>query len=81
MPSRLRRPVPPPEKLTAADIIHIVFAFLMIPLGLIILYRTVTTIKTVTGWLVGAAFLVFGVYRLYLAYTRYKMLPKRRTKT
>ncbi len=53
----------------------------MIPLGLLILYRTVTTIKTVTGWLVGAAFLVFGVYRLYMAYTRYKMLPERRTKT
>jgi hypothetical protein len=79
--SRPRQPVPPPEKLTVADIIHIIFAFLMIPLGLMILYRTLTTIKSVTGWLVGAAFLAFGVYRLYMAYTRYKMLSRDQTKT
>lgn len=78
MPARPRRPIPPPEKLTVTDIIHIILAVLMVPLGLIILFRNATTMRTITGWLVGAAFVSFGVYRLYLAFVRYRMLLQRR---
>jgi len=78
MPARPRRPIPPPEKLTVADIIHIILAVLMVPLGLIILFRNATTMRTITGWLVGAAFVGFGVYRLYLTIVRYRMLLQRR---
>jgi len=67
----------PPEKLTAGDVVHIVFGVLMIPLGLIILFRTLTTIRTLTGLLVGIAFVSFGVYRLYMAYIRYGLLKQK----
>lgn len=75
-----RRPVPPPERLTAKDIIHIFFGALMIPLGAVILYRTVTVIRSFTGIAVGAAFVAFGVYRLATAFIRYKMLLRMRAK-
>lgn len=52
----------------------------MIPLGLIILYHTVSRIQTVTGYLVGIAFVAFGIYRLYMAYTRYIQLLHNRSK-
>lgn len=70
----------PPEKLTAGDVVHIIFGVLMVPLGLIILFRTLTAIKTLTGFLVGVAFVSFGVYRLYIAYVRYNLLRKKTRK-
>jgi hypothetical protein len=75
-----RRPIPPPEMLSLGDIIHIIFGTLMIPLGLIILFRTMTSVKSISGVLVGGAFAAFGAYRLYTGYTRYKMLAQRRAK-
>lgn len=75
-----RKPMPLPEKLSWRDLLQVVFSFAMIPLGLIILYHTATKIRTVTGFLVGAAFVAFGSYRLYLAYTRYHQLLQNRSK-
>ncbi len=60
--------------------IQIIFSLLMVPLGLVILYHTVTKIRTVTGYLVGFAFVAFGIYRLYMAYTRYNLMIKNRSK-
>jgi uncharacterized membrane protein HdeD (DUF308 family) len=80
MVRRSRKAIMPPEKLTAGDVVHIIFGVLMVPLGLIILFRTLTAIKTLTGFLVGVAFVSFGVYRLYIAYVRYNLLRKKTRK-
>jgi uncharacterized membrane protein HdeD (DUF308 family) len=80
MVRRSRKAIMPPEKLTAGDVVHIIFGVLMVPLGLIILFRTLTTIRTFTGFLVGAAFVSFGFYRLYIAYIRYSLLKKKTRK-
>jgi len=68
-----RRPLPAPEQLTAADVCHIGLGVLMIPLGIVILARTLSIAVTVTSVLVGGAFVGFGVYRLWLAWNRYRL--------
>ncbi len=65
--------LPPPEQLTTADLLHITLGLMMIPLGVIILVRTLSIAFTVTGVLVGGAFVAFGVYRLWLAWNRYRL--------
>jgi hypothetical protein len=69
-----RGPLPPPERLTAADVLHIVMALMMIPLGATILVRTAAVAITLQGVVVGGAFVAFGVYRLWLAWSRLRML-------
>ena len=81
MVARLRRPVPPPERLSAKDVLHIIFGFLMLPLGAVILYRVLRTAPSLTGIVVGLAFMAFGVHRLYTALTRCRMLRRDRTKS
>jgi glucose uptake protein GlcU len=78
--NRLRRPVLPPEKLTAKDVIQIALGALMVPLGAIIAVRTFATIRSLTGVLVGGVFMAFGAYRLYQGYTRYRILRQRQRK-
>ncbi len=68
-----RRPIAAPEQLTAADIFRIGLGLLMIPLGVIILVRTLTIAVTVTGVLVGGAFVAFGAHRLWIAWSRYRL--------
>jgi len=68
-----RNPVLPPEQFTAADMIRIGLGLLMIPLGVIILVRTLTIAVTVTGVLVGGAFIAFGAHRLWMAWGRYRL--------
>lgn len=46
---------------------------LMIPLGVIILVRTLAIAVTVPGVLIGGAFVAFGVYRLWTAWSRYRL--------
>jgi hypothetical protein len=75
------KPLPPPEKLTVTDVAQIILGFLMIPLGLIILYHALTKIPTVTAFVVSLAFLGFGVYRVTTASKRYGMLRRSRAKT
>lgn len=66
-----KRAVPAPERFTTADLMHIILGVLMIPLGLIILVRTLSVGATALAVLVGATFVAFGVYRLWLAWSRY----------
>ena len=68
-----RQPIAAPEQLTAADLLRIGLGLLMIPLGVIILVRTLSIAITVTGVLVGGAFVAFGVHRLWLAWKRYRL--------
>ena len=68
-----RRVLPPPERFTALDIAHIALASLMIPLGVVIIVRTVAVAVTVLGLLVGGAFVAFGGYRLWLAWSRWRL--------
>jgi hypothetical protein len=67
-----RLSLPAPEQFTAADALHIGLSLLMIPLGIVILARTLSIAVTASGVLVGGAFVAFGVYRLWLAGKRYR---------
>jgi len=69
-----RRLVPPPEKATWADAYRVVLGVLMIPLGGVILARTVFAgIATPAAIIMGLAFVGFGVYRVYVGIVRYRM--------
>ena len=68
-----KRPLPAPERLTAADVLRVCFGALMIPLGITILVRMSSVAVTPLGVLAGGAFVAFGVYRLWLGWTRYRM--------
>jgi uncharacterized membrane protein len=71
---RSRRLVPPPQKATWADLYRIGLGFLMIPLGIAILVRTISAgIITPASVLMGAVFIAFGTYRLYVGIVRYRM--------
>jgi hypothetical protein len=49
----------------------------MIPLGVIILVRTQAIAVTLPGVLIGGAFVAFGVYRLWTAWSRYRLYRQR----
>jgi len=68
-----RRPLPPPGQFTTADLLRIGLGVLMIPLGVVILVRTLSIAITVPGVLVGGVFVAFGVHRLWLAWNRYHL--------
>jgi hypothetical protein len=73
-----KRPLPPPEQFTAADRLRVGLAALMVPLGIAILVRTLSVSATPLGVLVGGAFIAFGVYRLWLAWSRYQLYRQRK---
>jgi len=52
-------------------------AALMISLGFIILVRTFSLAPTISGLLVGCAFIGFGGYRLWLGWSRYRLYRHR----
>jgi hypothetical protein len=71
---RRRRLVPPPQRATWIDIYRIGLGMLMIPLGITILVRTISSgIVTLVAILMGTAFIAFGVYRLYVGLVRFRM--------
>jgi hypothetical protein len=73
MPSK--RVVGPPEKATAADAYRVFLGILMVPLGVVILYRTLSMgIITPTSILLSVVLIAFGLYRTYVAVVRYRML-------
>jgi prolipoprotein diacylglyceryltransferase len=47
-------------------------------LGIVILWRTIAIAVSLPGLMVGIAFIGFGVYRLWLGYTRLKQLRTKR---
>lgn len=68
------RPLPPPEQLTAQDVARLALGVIMIPLGAVILYRTLLITFSLQAILVGVAFIAFGLYRLALGWSRYHRL-------
>jgi hypothetical protein len=71
---RQRLPVPPPTRATWADRYRLGLGLIMIPLGIIILVRTLSVgIVTLPAILMGGAFIAFGTYRLYVWIVRYRM--------
>jgi len=71
---RPRRLVPPPSKATWMDAYRVGLGALMVLLGVIILVRTIAAgIYTLPAFLMGGAFIAFGVYRLYVGIVRYRM--------
>ncbi|MFB0545748.1 MAG: hypothetical protein ACETWB_02450 [Anaerolineae bacterium] len=75
-----RRPFPPPDQFTTADIFRIGLGLLMIPLGVIILVRTLSIAVTVPGLLIGGAFVAFGAHRLWMAWSRYHLYRQNKNK-
>jgi len=73
-----RRELPPPEALTATDVAHIVLAAIMVPLGVLIVVRTLQIGPSLMGALIGLSFSAFGIYRLRTGWRRYRMLRQRR---
>ena len=66
------RKLPPPTKLTITDKYK-----LMLTLGVVILWQTVAIAVSPPALMIGIAFIGFGVYRLWLGYTRLKQLRKK----
>jgi uncharacterized membrane protein YqaE (UPF0057 family) len=72
-----RTKLPPPEALTAADVVRIILAVMMVPLGIVLLVRAWQIAFSLQALVVGLAFTGFGVYRLYLAWQRLRLLRQR----
>ncbi len=71
-----RRSLPPPTQFTWGDKYRIALAVIMVVLGVVILSRTIMIAVSPPALLVGFGFIGFGVYRLWLAYTRLRQLRK-----
>lgn len=68
----------PPQRLTVADVLRIGLGALMIPLGIMILVRTLSIAVTLPGLLIGVAFVAFGLYRLWLGWHGYRLYRRSR---
>ncbi len=64
------RQLPPPQKFTLRDVLQILLGIIMVPLGLVILYRTWAAGAILPAILIGGAFIAFGIYRTLFAYGR-----------
>lgn len=73
MPSS-RRSLPPPVKFTLADRYRIVLGVLAIVIGIVMLYRMVTTPGAISlpAVVVAIAFVGFGAHRSWMARIRYR---------
>ncbi len=69
--------LPAPEKFTVRDAFQIGFGVLMIPLGLMMLYNTLTRGAVLPALLIGGAFVAFGVYRTMFAVGRIRWYRER----
>ncbi len=72
------RRYPPPTAFTWEDRFHIAVGLICIPLGALILYRTLPVMVAQPAVLVGGGFVLFGLYRVGTAWVRYRWY--RRTK-
>ncbi len=68
-----RSPLPAPEEFTVADRLRIALSAVMALLGVTILVRTLSGAASALGVLAGGAFIAFGVYRLWLGWSRYRL--------
>ena len=71
------RKLPPPTKFTIIDKYKLVLGLIAIVLGVVILWRTIPVAISPPALMMGIAFIGFGVYRLWLGYTRLKQLRKK----
>ena len=72
------RKLPPPTKFTITDKYKLLLGLIAIALGVVILWRTLAIAVSPPALMVGFAFLGFGIYRLWLGYTRLKQLREKR---
>jgi uncharacterized membrane protein HdeD (DUF308 family) len=72
-----RQALPPPTQFTWGDKIRLVYGALVLLLGIAILWRTLPLGVTLQAIVIGVAFIAFGIYRLWLGYTRLKEWNKR----
>ena len=69
-----QRIVPPPEKIIWQDIYRFGLGLIMVPLGLLILFRAFQLHATSPGSVIlGIIFIVFGIYRVYVGIVRYQL--------
>jgi len=68
------RNLPPPTQFTLGDKYRLALGVVAIVLGGVILWRTVPIAISPPAILIGLAFIGFGVYRLWLGYTRLRQL-------
>ncbi len=78
----MRRHISPPTAFTWQDRFQIAVGIICIPVGAIILYRTLAVMVAPPAILVGGGFIAFGAYRLYVAYARLRLywqtMPRRK---
>lgn len=72
------RKLPPPTKFTMTDKYKLALGVIALILGVVILWRTIAIAISPPALMVGIAFIGFGVYRLWLGYTRLKQLRTKR---
>ena len=71
------RKLPPPTKFTITDKYKLLLGLIALILGVVILWQTVAIAISPPALMIGIAFIGFGVYRLWLGYTRIKQLRKK----
>ena len=71
------RKLPPPTKFTITDKYKLLLGLIALILGVVILWQTVAIAISPPALMMGIAFIGFGVYRLWLGYTRIKQLRKK----
>ena len=71
------RKLPPPTKFTITDKYKLMLGLIALILGVVILWQTVAIAISPPALMIGIAFIGFGVYRLWLGYTRLKQLRKK----
>ena len=71
------RKLPPPTKFTITDKYKLLLGVIALILGVVILWRTIPVAISPPALMIGIAFIGFGVYRLWLGYTRIKQLRKK----
>ncbi len=73
-----RKGLPPPTQFTLGDKVRLALGVLILLLGVTILLRTLPYGLNLQILIVVLAFVGFGVYRLWLGYTRLKQWNSRR---
>ena len=71
------RKLPPPTKFTITDKYKLLLGLIALILGVVILWQTVAIAISPPALMIGIAFIGFGVYRLWLGYTRIKQWRKK----
>ncbi len=71
-----RQKLAPPTQFTLGDKLRIAMGALILLMGVVLLWRMLPLGITLQAIIVSGAFIGFGAYRLWLAFTRLKQLKK-----